>query len=120
MGNKFSFARSIDFPINASLSIDAIVSNLTTGSLASIINCDDKFDARISLKNPKCYDGADAQDNTDVCNYILKGVKLNSQSFSSDIGSNKTVTLDFSTQIGGPDQFDHGVFMSGYHTPDAS
>ncbi len=120
LGNKFSFARSIDFPINASLSIDAIVSNLTTGSLASIINCDDKFDARISLKNPKCYDGADAQDNTDVCNYILKGVKLNSQSFSSDIGSNKTVTLDFSTQIGGPDQFDHGVFMSGYHTPDAS
>ena len=119
LGNKFSFARSIDFPINASLSIDAIVSNLTTGSLASIINCDDKFDARISLKNPKCYDGADAQDNTDVCNYILKGVKLNSQSFSSDIGSNKTVTLDFSTQIGGPDQFDHGVFMSGYYTPDA-
>jgi hypothetical protein len=117
LGNKFSFARTIDFPINASLSIDAVLSNLTTGSLADIINCDDKFDARITLKNPKCYDGS--HDDNAVCNYILKGLKLDSQSFSSDIGSNKTVTLDFSTQIGGPDQFDHGVFMSGYHVPDA-
>jgi len=117
LGNKFSFARTIDFPINASLSIDAVLSNLTTGSLADIINCDDKFDARITLKNPKCYDGS--HDDNAVCNYILKGLKLDSQSFSSDIGSNKSVTLDFSTQIGGPDQFDHGVFMSGYHIPDA-
>ena len=115
LGNKFSFARTIDFPISASLSIDAVLSDLTTGSLAEIINCDDKFDARITLKNPSC----DDQSNTAVCNYILKGIKLDSQSFSSDIGSNKNVTLDFSTQIGGPDQFDHGIFMSGYHVPDA-
>ena len=114
LGNKFSFARAIDFPISASLSIDAVLSDLTTGSLANIINCDDKFDARITLKNPKCYAGS--HDDKVVCNYVLKGLKLNSQSFSSDIGSNKTVTLDFSTQIGGPDQFEHGVFMSGART----
>jgi hypothetical protein len=115
LGNKFSFARAIDFPISASLSIDAVLSDLTTGSLANIINCDDKFDARITLKDPTCYTPASDRGNA-LCNYILKGLKLNSQSFSSDIGSNKTVTLDFSTQIGGPDQFEHGVFMSGAHT----
>jgi hypothetical protein len=111
LGNKFSFARSIDFPITASLSIDAVLSDLTTGSLANIINCDEKFDARITLKDPAC--GVDLSAKKAVCNYVLKGLKLDSQSFSSDIGSNKTVTLDFSTQIGGPDQFAHGVFMSG-------
>jgi hypothetical protein len=112
LGNRFAFARSIDFPVNVSLSVDAVLSDLTTGSLADIINCDHKFDAKISLKEPECAPGAV---KNVICNYILKGLKLDSQSFSSDIGSNKTVTLDFSSQVGGPDQFDHGIFMSGFN-----
>jgi hypothetical protein len=112
LGNKFAFARTVDFPITVSLSVDAVLSDLTSGSLADIINCDDKFDARITLKDPAC--GTTAANKKAVVNYIIKGLKLNSESFSSDIGSNKSVTLDFSSQIGGPDQFAHGVFMSGY------
>lgn len=109
LGNRFAFARTIDFPINVSLSVDAVLSDLTSGSLADIVNCDHKFDARITLKDPAC-----SAPKSGICNYIVKGLKLDSQSFSSDIGSNKTVTLDFSSQIGGPDQFGHGVFMSGH------
>ena len=112
LGNRFAFARTIDFPITVSLSVDAVLSDLTSGSLADIINCDDKFDARISIKEPECHPGAAKHV---VCNYLMKGLKLNSQSFSSDIGSNKSVTLDFSSQIGGPEQFEHGVFMSGFN-----
>jgi len=112
LGNKFAFARVVDFPITVSLSVDAVLSDLTTGSLADIINCDDKFDARITLKDPACGPGVT---KAAVVNYLVKGLKLNSQSFSSDIGSNKTVTLDFASQVGGPDQYEHGVFMSGYH-----
>ena len=36
-----------------------------------------------------------------------------SQSYSSSIGDNKTVTLDFSAQIGGPRQNTVGLFMQG-------
>ena len=43
----------------------------------------------------------------------LKGVKLDSESFSSSIGSNKTVDLTFSTQVGGPQDLVNGFFMSG-------
>ena len=114
LGNRFAFARTVDFPITVSLSVDAVLSDLTSGSLADIINCDDKFDARISIKEPECAPGAVKHV---ALNYLLKGMKLDSQSFSSDIGSNKSVTLDFSSQIGGPDQFEHGVFMSGFHNP---
>ena len=49
----------------------------------------------------------------DVASYILKNVKPDSQSFSSSIGDNKTVTLDFSTQIGGPRDTNAGVFFAG-------
>ena len=112
MGVRYAFARPVDFPINVSLSVDAIVSDLTTGSLADIINCDDSFDARVTMRDPSC----ETDPKPIVCNYIVKGLKLDSESFSSDIGSNKTVTLDFSTQIGGPSQKNKGIFMSGSHS----
>ena len=111
LGVKYAFARPVDFPVNVSFSVDAILSDLTSGALAEIINCDAPFDARVSLRDPSC----EASPKPIVCNYVLKGLKLDSQSFSSDIGSNKTVTLDFSTQIGGPSQKTKGIFMSGFH-----
>lgn len=114
LGNKFAFARVVDFPISVSLSVEAVLSDLTTGSLADIINCDEKFDARVTLKDPTCIVGGQAGRQA-VVNYIAKGLKLEGQSFSSDIGSNKTVSLTFTSQVGGPDQYEHGVFMSGWY-----
>ena len=111
LGVKYAFARPVDFPVNVSLSVDAIVSDLTTGSLADIIDCDHSFDARVTMRDPGC----ETDPKPIVCNYIVKGLKLDSESYSSDIGSNKTVTLDFSTQIGGPTQKNKGIFMSGSH-----
>jgi hypothetical protein len=43
----------------------------------------------------------------------FKGARVDSESMSSDIGSNKTVDLTFTTQIGGPEDTEHGVFISG-------
>ena len=118
LGNRFAFARAIDFPVNISLSVDAILSNLTSGSLADIIDCDDEFDAQISMKDPKCIPGVSDEGAGDkiICNYFLKGLKLDSQSFSAGIGDNKSVTLDFTSQIGGPEQSGHGIFMSGFYS----
>ena len=113
LGTKFAYARLIDFPITLSLGIEAVVSDLTTGSLAEIINCDDKFDARIQMLSPDCVAYGNNK-TTEALNYILKGVKLDSQSFSLGLGDNKTVSLSFSTQVGGPEQSGMGLFMSGY------
>ena len=109
LGSKFAFARVVDFPVSVSLSIDAVLADLTSGSLADIIDCDKEYDARVSIKEPVC-GGATA---SVVCNYIVKGLKLDSESFTSSIGDNKSVTLDFSCQIGGPTQSGVGLFMSG-------
>ena len=109
LGSKFAFARVVDFPVTVSLSIDAVLADLTSGSLAQIIDCDAEYDARIAIKDPVC--GGATQ--SVVCNYIVKGLKVDSQSFTSSIGDNKSVTLDFSAQIGGPNQSGMGVFMSG-------
>ena len=56
LGSKFAFARVVDFPVTVSLSIDAVLADLTSGSLAEMIDCDKEYDARISIKDPVCGD----------------------------------------------------------------
>lgn len=108
LGTKFPYARAVDFPVTASLSINAIVNEITATNLANILNDQSEKDITLTLKGP------DGSSNKMV--YTLKGCKLDSESFSSSIGSNKTVDLTFSTQIGGPTDGLHGVFVSGANT----
>lgn len=114
LGSRFAFARPVDFPVTASFSFDAIVSDLTTGNIGDIIDCDTNYDARVSLKSTPDCNAPTVKDQVMV--YDLKKIKMDSQSFSSSIGDNKTVTFDFTCQVGGPEQTDVGIFMSGYST----
>lgn len=109
LGSKFAFAREIDFPVTVSLSVDAQVTDLTTGTLANLVCADSAtYNPVIAINEPSCGGSA-----TTVARYELKGAKLDSQEFSSDIGANKTVTLNFSAQIGGPQDTSNGLFISG-------
>lgn len=113
LGTRFAFARPVDFPITASLSIDAILADLTTGTVSDIIDCDSSYDAIIKMKDPRlCGAGSDREV---AVAYLARDLKIDSESFSSSIGDNKSVTLDFSCQIGGPEQTNVGVFMSGFY-----
>ena len=70
-------------------------------------------DITIRIKNP-----TDA--SKDALVYTLKGSRMTSESFSSSIGSNKTVDITFETQIGGPTDTKHGIFVSGAGTQDSA
>jgi hypothetical protein len=48
--------------------------------------------------------------------YQIKGAILNSESFSTDIGGNQTVDLTYNVQIGGANDINNGIFMSGSYT----
>jgi hypothetical protein len=114
IGSRFAFARPVDFPVTATLSLDALVTDITTGTVANTINRDESYDATIILsKSQTC--GSQASREPVVC-YEAKGLKLESESYTSTIGDNKSVTFDFSCQIGSPEQTDVGIFMSGYYT----
>ena len=116
LGSRFAFARVVDFPVTSSLSVDAVLSDLTSGSIADFINCDDSYDAVIKMKT-----AGNCNVPTDkpvVAAILLRKLKLDSESFTASIGDNKSITLDFSNQIGGPEQTDVGIFMSGYSNID--
>jgi|15BtaG_2_1085339.scaffolds.fasta_scaffold06595_2 hypothetical protein len=111
LGSRFAFSREITFPITATLGIEALVSDLIEGSLSDLINCDDSYDITVNILRPTSCSGSGYADI--FAQYKLKNAKVNSQAFSSDIGSNKTVSLEFSTQLGGPNQDSQGLFLSG-------
>jgi hypothetical protein len=105
LGTKFAYARAVDFPVKATLSVKAIVNEVVATDLSNILNDGVQKDISLTLKGP---DGT-----TNKMIWILKGCTLDSESFSSSIGSNKSVDLSFSTQIGGPNDTAHGILVSG-------
>jgi len=105
LGTRFAYARAVDFPVTATLSVSAILNEVEATDLSNILNDSVRKDITMTLKGP---DGT-----TDRMIWVLKGCTLDGESFSSSIGSNKSVELSFSTQIGGPNDVVNGIFVSG-------
>lgn len=79
---------------------------MVSGNLADVITNDKNLDITIKIKES-------GSGSTYNAAYHIKQAKLDSQEFSSGIGDNKSVTLNFSAQVGGPGQNNVGFFMSG-------
>jgi hypothetical protein len=109
LGSKFAFARVVDFPIVATLNVSAIVNEIEEKSLADMLNDNTKRDITLTIKKP-------GGGNQDAMIFTLKGSQLQSESFSSSIGANKTVDLVFQTQIGGPSDKNNGIYLSGTYS----
>ena len=103
LGSKFAFARTVDFPVTTTLSVSALMNEENARNLSELLEQPER-DVSITLKTP---------DGGTGCVWDFKQALVDSESFSSSIGSNKTVDLTFSAQIGGPEDTTAGIFMSG-------
>jgi len=108
LGSKFAFSREIDFPVTATLEVNAEVGDLEDGNLASLLCDNTTYDFTITMKKPDCNgNGAPA------LRYIFKGAKLITQNFSSAIGDNATMSATYEVQLGSPQDNAKGIFISG-------
>jgi hypothetical protein len=105
LGTRFAFARVVDFPIVASLNVSAILNDIQYRNLASFLDDSEKRNLSLTIKKP----GSESV----AMQFDFKGSQLQSESFSSSIGANKTVDLVFQTQIGGPTDTNNGIYLSG-------
>jgi hypothetical protein len=112
LGNRFAFSREIDFPVTASLEINANVGDLRSGNLADLLCSNPNHDFTISMAQPGCGATKPA-----ALIYSVKGAKLVSQSFTSSIGDNASLSATFEVQIGGPQDNSRGIFISGSYAP---
>jgi len=114
MGRNLEWTRTPNFPVKIDMQVDAIVSDLKEGRLWDKL-CDKPVDLTVVLEDCRCV--------TDCCNVAthqtenmtikIKGAKLETESFNSSIGDNKTVTLNFHAQVGSEDDTENGLFISG-------
>ena len=107
LGSRFAFTRVVDFPITTTMSVNALVADLKSGNLANILDDETEYTLTVDIDKSAADGGGDAM------RFEMRGAKLDNESFSSDIGSNKTVDLTFTSQIGGPEDQTKGVFISG-------
>ena len=112
LGSTYAYAKEIDFPVTCTLSVNALVADLKSGNLVDLI-CGGTYDLKVRMQNPACV-VCDPSDAADAIVIDFKRATLDSESFSSAIGDNKTVDLTFTTQVGGPEESAVGVFFSGY------
>jgi hypothetical protein len=103
LGNHYPFARKVDFPVNMTLSASALMTDIDDGSLDALI-CGGETPRDIAITlNTRC-------GNTTAMVFVMRNAILDTQSFSASIGDNKTVDLTFSSQIGGANDSQNGVF----------
>lgn len=108
LGSHFPFSREIQYPINVTVSVEASVGELTTGSLTSILCNDSAYDLSFGIRRPDCANTGEV-----VISYEVKGAKWDSSSYSTQQGNSETVSLQWTAQIGGPRDLDKGLFISG-------
>jgi hypothetical protein len=107
VGSKFPFARVVDFPANASLTVNAVLNTVQAGNLANIIaGCGEAKGKEVEIIVNTC-------EGPSAIKWTLKGATLDSESFSSSIGSNKTVDLTFGVQLGGVNDTSQGILCDG-------
>jgi hypothetical protein len=122
LGTKFNFSREIVFPVTPTVTMDAIMGDLEAANLADMVvgGSDNEFNIHLNLNSPDAginlagYAGNSAIVNADgtplkALRYDLLGAKLDSQTFTSTIGDNKSVALGFSAQIGGSGDAVHNM-----------
>jgi hypothetical protein len=113
LGSRFAFAKPLKFPLTTTMTIDATLGDIEADNLATLVNADcSTYNLAVTLKGASCGVTSTKQ----ALKFYFKGAKLDSQSFTSSIGANKAVNLQFSAQIGGPTDSNNGIFIEGTET----
>ena len=108
LGYKYARTKEITFPINVNLSVEVLAADLKTGSISSLLCSSAGNDISVSMRQPNC----DGTGNVALA-LTIKNAKLESQSWSTQLGSNQTVSLNWIAQVGGAGDTVNGLHMSG-------
>jgi len=110
LGTNFPFARVISFPVNATLSAEGILvgdDGSDSASLGELVDNDDAIASMIVDCRSQTGTG-----HAPGCKFEVKEAKLDSYGYTSSVGANKSVSMDWSVPIGSKSQTGKGVFMS--------
>lgn len=112
LGSRLPISREVTYPVEVQVSIEALMTDLVAYNLVDFLCTEPATDITIDLFNDNCDSGGPALDQI-YAKLIVKNAKLSSQDFSTSIGPNNTVTMEFTAQVGAANDTANGLFMSG-------
>jgi len=125
IGRHVEFARTINFPVNADIEINALVGNLRQAGVHADLwpehsgpdkTCRQKLDLTFMFNvcgGVVCDDASSFQQIESSMIYTIKDAVLESEGFNSSVSDNKMVSLKFTAPIGSEDDTFRGFFISG-------
>lgn len=112
LGSTFGFSKAMDLPLTVTMSVSALVADMKEDNLIDFLCSCDEYNVSLDIYDPQC-DDCVVKEGTKAMGFTLKGARLESENYSSSIGDNKTVDLTFTTQVGGADDPNNGLFIYG-------
>ena len=107
LGSAKAVAKPLDFPINVTMSVSALLKNFSAGQIDKILTGNAGNEVTDITLKVKGETGQHAHI------YTFHDATIDSQGFSQGLDDNETIDLTFSTQIGGSNQTGQGFFYSG-------
>lgn len=109
-GTKYAISKDIQFPIDLSVQIEALTSDIQTGCLGNLLCDTNGHTLVVTLNQPIC--GVQAT-RTPVARYEIRNAKLQSQTYGVSVGGDETTTMSFISTIAGSGDNANGLFLSG-------
>lgn len=110
LGNPYPIAKPIRFPVNCTLTVDALAADIAEDNVASVFCSDDPVNLYYQYRNPSC-----ARNGSNAMTVFFNQAKLVNRDYSASIGQNSTVRLTYSNQLQGigPTYLTRGIVVSG-------
>lgn len=113
MGEKYPFTRPLDCPIEATLSINALITGLVTGKSLSFSNFEHHSFEIVARECCDYISKTWREECADVLNIRVNGAKLKGQSFGNNVESMSSIYAEFSILISNPLYFEKNILFSG-------
>lgn len=112
LGNPYPIAKKIRFPVNCTMTVDALAADVAEDNVADLFCSDDPVNLSYQILNPSC-----GRNGTNALKVWFNQAKLVNRDYSSSIGQNSTVRLTYTNQIQGisSSYLNFGVVMSGQY-----
>jgi hypothetical protein len=108
LGSTFGYARVVDLPVDISCTVSAVVSELQNKNLFEELCNRQTHEFTLTMRDSSCTTAG-----ADKLIYKVKNARLDSETFTNAIGDNQSVDMTFTTQIGGANDQNNGLFMEG-------
>lgn len=108
LGFKYARSKEIQFPINVSFSAEVLAADFKTGSISELLCSSPNNNLSVTIRQPDCAGTGNVALRLNVLN-----AKLESQQWGATIGPSQTLTINWTAQVGGPQDVSNGLVMSG-------